>query len=80
MSRNNEMSLDFIKEQKELKRVTILDNMAVRREAIGVFTKIINRFPDLTDEASELIFIEQSNITKDMSELVDAIRGYHEEQ
>lgn len=60
------------------KRYVLLDSIAVSRESIGVLTKLIESMPDLTDEASQIIWIEQSNIKKEVQELVNHIRGSDE--
>jgi hypothetical protein len=59
-----------------------LNNIQISREAIQVFDKVSKTFkkdaPDLSDIATELIHLEQENITKEYQSLVDHIRGDHE--
>lgn len=74
-----ETSLDLLserlqKERQHLKRSVILDSIEVSRESIKVFTKLIDSMPSLADDATELIFLEQSNITKDFEDLVSLIK------
>lgn len=58
----------------DLERAVLLDSIEVSRDAIQVFTKLIDSMPSLEAEATELIFVEQSNITKDFQELVSLLR------
>jgi hypothetical protein len=52
-----------------------LDNIQVSRESITVFNKVTKSFPDLSDIAHELMYLEQANIAQEYKELVDHIRS-----